>query len=101
MGKDSKFTEIHFEDNGQDFLFWVINEKGLVVDSQPFQASVWRGFEVDMSIMEAGKPLVVFPSYDLDNGTVLKHLVKEVKTPTDYFPFWDMTDEELAASRAA
>lgn len=36
---------IKFEDKGQDFTEWVIND-GVVVDCQPHQARVWVGKEV-------------------------------------------------------
>jgi hypothetical protein len=36
-------TVIHFEDRGQDFLTWTLDEKGWVVDCQPFQKSIWKG----------------------------------------------------------
>lgn len=36
-------TIIRFEDHGQDFLTWEVNEIGVVVDSKPFQAALWRG----------------------------------------------------------
>ena len=35
--------KIHFNDHGQDFLWWEVDEAGLVVDCGPFQASVWCG----------------------------------------------------------
>jgi len=34
---------IEFEDQGQDFTTWEIDENGLIVDCKPFQASVWCG----------------------------------------------------------
>ena len=34
---------IEFHDFGQDFLTWFIDERGYVLDSQPFQRSVWAG----------------------------------------------------------
>lgn len=34
---------IHFEDHGQDFLWWDIDEEGCVIDCGPFQADVWIG----------------------------------------------------------
>jgi hypothetical protein len=37
---------IHFEDHGQDFLTWQVDNLGFVVDCRPFQASVWCGVEV-------------------------------------------------------
>ncbi|MFC5525251.1 hypothetical protein ACFPPA_05790 [Rhodanobacter ginsengisoli] len=38
---------IHFEDHGQDFLTWQLDNNGIVVDSSPFQADLWCGVEVD------------------------------------------------------
>jgi hypothetical protein len=37
---------ITFEDQGQDFLTWTIDETGLVVDCKPFQGFVWCGCTV-------------------------------------------------------
>lgn len=37
---------IHFEDKGQDFLEWDVDQNGMVVGSRPYQADVWRGCEV-------------------------------------------------------
>jgi len=39
-------TLIQFEDHGQDFLWWVVDETGKVIDCGPFQASVWCLFTV-------------------------------------------------------
>lgn len=35
--------KIHFEDNGQDFLTWEVDEEGQVIGCHPFQAAVWCG----------------------------------------------------------
>jgi len=32
---------IHFEDKGQDFLFWKVDAAGAVIESGPFQGWVW------------------------------------------------------------
>jgi hypothetical protein len=37
---------IHFQDNGQDYLRWLVTDEGMVVDCQPFQAKVWVGAKV-------------------------------------------------------
>lgn len=37
---------IHFEDQGQDFLTWQLNNQGVVIDSLPFQSSIWCGIKV-------------------------------------------------------
>ncbi len=44
---------VYFEDHGQDFLWWDVNEDGLVVDCGPFQASIWSGSLV-VSKIEVG-----------------------------------------------
>ena len=36
-------TIIEFEDKGQDFLRWELNEEGVVIDCIPFQGSIWCG----------------------------------------------------------
>jgi hypothetical protein len=35
--------EVHFEDHGQDFLRWDVDEKGVVTASYPFQSDLWAG----------------------------------------------------------
>lgn len=51
---------ITFEDRGQDFLEWDIDEDGVVVDSRPFQAGIWRGtFVSDIKIGE--RPIITSP----------------------------------------
>lgn len=47
-------TVIHFEDHGQDFLRWTLDAKGMVIDSQPFQASIWAGLFVVERKLKAG-----------------------------------------------
>lgn len=37
---------ITFEDHGQDFLTWQLDDNGVVVDCMPFQASTWCGLRV-------------------------------------------------------
>lgn len=37
---------IHFEDQGQDFLWWDIDEDDVVVDCGPFQGSIWIGTQI-------------------------------------------------------
>jgi len=42
----AKHRKLHFEDQGQDFLWWEINDQDEVVDCGPFQASVWVGCQL-------------------------------------------------------
>ncbi|MCP3017423.1 hypothetical protein [Cupriavidus basilensis] len=37
---------IYFEDHGQDFLSWTVDDNGTVVDCEPFQLSIWGGARV-------------------------------------------------------
>lgn len=46
--KGNNMQTIIFEDKGQDFTEWVIND-GVVVDCQPCQAFVWVGKEVQVN----------------------------------------------------
>jgi len=64
-----RVTMIVFADHGQDFLRWTVNEHGVVIDSQPFQASVWRGMEV---------PNVA----DLKEGDIVELIVRDPGKPT-------------------
>lgn len=38
--------KIEFEDKGQDFLEWTLNDEDKVVDSFPFQTDIWKGTKV-------------------------------------------------------
>lgn len=37
---------IKFEDHGQDFLEWDIDQNGIVTDCRPYQKRVWVGHQV-------------------------------------------------------
>lgn len=51
---------IFFEDNGQDFLQWDIDQDGVVTDSRPFQAGAWVGtFLSDIKV--GGRPTITHP----------------------------------------
>ncbi len=39
-------TFIEFQDHGQDFLVWTLDETGVVTESWPFQTDIWRGLKV-------------------------------------------------------
>jgi hypothetical protein len=58
-----KITRIYFEDHGQDFLWWDINQDGDVVDCGPFQASVWVGCEIfddsESGLLEGDRPCFI------------------------------------------
>lgn len=48
---------IFFEDDGQDFLEWDINEEGEVVACRPFQGWVWIGVKVHNKDIKPGDHL--------------------------------------------
>lgn len=54
---------LHFEDQGQDFLWWDINQSDEVVDCGPFQASIWVGSQIiadsESGIVEGDRPLFI------------------------------------------
>jgi hypothetical protein len=51
---------IEFEDFGQDFLTWYIDEDGYILDSKPFQRNIWAGkFTIPMCA-EKGKKLAIW-----------------------------------------
>lgn len=47
--------KITFEDHGQDFLTWQLDNNGVVVDCLPFQATTWCGCVVNAhSLLKVG-----------------------------------------------
>lgn len=69
------FTDIEFEDRGQDFIEWTIAADGTVHDCQPCQAWVWCGGRVTNldQLKEGGE--VVFHGY-LGQNTIAYRIVK-------------------------
>lgn len=67
--------KIHFEDNGQDFLWWTLNKEGLVVDCGPFQKSIWEGCKVFDAIVDK-YPLVLI---GYKKSIVLKHKIIKIE----------------------
>lgn len=68
------FTEIEFEDRGQDFIRWTVAGDGTVYDCQPCQSWVWCGGSVlNLDALRVGG-LVKFASYQ-DSITVAYRIV--------------------------
>jgi hypothetical protein len=53
---------VEFQDDGQDFLEWDIDDNGVVVESRPFQTMVWGGSKVDTGTMRKGRRLAIVTS---------------------------------------
>ncbi|MEW6648184.1 MAG: hypothetical protein AB1450_13375 [Pseudomonadota bacterium] len=52
---------IEFEDGGQDFLEWDIDETGKVVACRPFQGFVWVGALVHLDTLALGEAPRITP----------------------------------------
>lgn len=73
---------IFFEDQGQDFLEWDINDDNEVIDSRPYQRRIWAGFKVDR-IAVGAQPLIFNPA-DPDRGwRVLTYEIEAIKERSD------------------
>ena len=69
---------IFFEDQGQDFLEWDLNDENEVIDSRPYQRRIWTGFKVDR-IAVGAQPLIFNPA-DADRGwRVLNYEIEAIK----------------------
>ena len=53
----SAVTVLEFEDHGQDFLRWYLDENRVVVACRPFQEAFWQGTQ--MTELNIGKAAVV------------------------------------------
>ena len=68
---------IVFEDDGQDFLEWDVDEKGVVVDCRPFQQNVWNGTKVVNAATCRAKSKLLFKNPSLAGVQELRHRVKK------------------------
>lgn len=68
-------TTIKFEDNGQDALEWDLDADKVVIDSRPYQASVWRGMQV-LGAVEPGRTILVMQPGNA--AKTFRHRVAEV-----------------------
>ncbi len=72
-------TLVTFEDNGQDFLTWLISPYGLILECKPFQASIWCKHTVITKVFTPGKHLVT--SLDGETLTIKHKIAKVEKVP--------------------
>jgi hypothetical protein len=67
---------IHFEDHGQDFLTFQLNNAGVIVDCTPFQSFVWVGQRVKKPhLLKAGDRVALMP----EGGQRAKHIRYRIK----------------------
>lgn len=69
---------IFFEDQGQDFLEWDLNDENEVIDSRPFQSWMWVGHKVDR-INVGEQPLIFNPKAPDRGWRVLNYEIEAVK----------------------
>ncbi|MCP1997278.1 hypothetical protein [Flavobacterium sp. HSC-61S13] len=71
-----KKTKIIFEDKGQDCLYWIIDEKGKVVDCSPTTRGLWLNSKVILGQLKIGIKLSF-----TNQGDILrfKYLVEKIE----------------------
>jgi hypothetical protein len=80
---------IHFKDDGQDFTEWVVGDDNVVIESQPFQTGVWKGYVImdDLNKVKTGDHIYISGKNSLE-VSILKHAVVSVEdrpgVPDDY-----------------
>jgi hypothetical protein len=47
---------IELEDKGQDFLKIIVDTEGFVLQTWPFQTSLWKGAYIPIKSVKVGKP---------------------------------------------
>lgn len=57
LEKTAKY-KVEFEDDGQDFDYWWIDERGEILHSAPFQSSIWSGKFVFTNTIVEGEYLM-------------------------------------------
>ena len=68
---------ISLEDNGQDFLQFVV-ENNVVIESIPFQTSVWKGMYIPVENLKVGELCLVHNPPHINFGA-LKHKVEKIE----------------------
>jgi hypothetical protein len=67
--------KIHFEDHGQDFLWFIVDETGKVQDAGPFQGWLWAGKTGKVKRANDGRRYFVFPNPPVGNIASIKYPV--------------------------
>lgn len=68
--KEKTKYHIRFEDKGQDFLEWWIDERGEVLHCAPFQAFFWNGLMIVPESIKKGSYI------EFQNGKTLNYKTK-------------------------
>ena len=71
---------IVFAFEGQDFDEWDIDRDGIVVDSRPFQASVWRGYRIVNDELHVGdRVLYQHPHKPWPEPATIRYPITEIR----------------------
>jgi len=68
---------VFFEDDGQDFLEWDINDKGEVVGCRPLQGDIWIGTKVQNKDIQPGDHLDITTTDGINRHVI--HAVEKVQ----------------------
>lgn len=74
--------KITLEDNGQDFLEFIVDEFGIILEARPFQTEVWKGGFIPVDQQELNSECMLHHLPHFDHG-YLKHKVIAIE---DYNP---------------
>lgn len=74
-----QLSVIHFEDHGQDFLLWHVNDEGVVVKSEPFQTGVWKGAKItNFKTLKVGDKVDIT---HMHKNTSIKYPITKIEKP--------------------
>lgn len=68
---------IQLEDNGQDFLQVVTDDRGEIIETRPFQTDIWKGGFIPLEMVVVGKELPIHHPPHINFG-FLKHKVESI-----------------------
>lgn len=68
-----------FEDHGQDFLEWDIDEKNIVIACRPFQEWLWKGYRVLNETIKPGSLLSIVSPQKKDVRTINYRIEKVIQ----------------------
>lgn len=75
-------TKITLEDNGQDFLEFICDERGKIIETKPFQGSVWNGGFIPLrqpEMVSVGRECPIHHPPHIEFG-FLKHKIEKIET---------------------
>lgn len=72
-----KTFTVKLEDNGQDFLEFITDEYGTIIEAKPFQTDIWKGGYICIEMQEIGKECMMHKPPHILFGH-LKHKVVSI-----------------------